>query len=93
MVDEFQDTNPLQVSIIQAFCGDDWRERGLFAVGDFKQSIYRFNGAEPRVSTELAGRAAAGGAAVADAEFPQPAGDHRFRERGVSRRVRRSTSR
>lgn len=53
MVDEFQDTNPLQVAIIQAFCGDDWRERGLFAVGDFKQSIYRFNGAEPRVSIDL----------------------------------------
>ena len=53
MVDEFQDTNPLQVAIIKAFCGDDWSERGLFAVGDFKQSIYRFNGAEPRVSTDL----------------------------------------
>ena len=53
MVDEFQDTNPLQVAIIKAFCGDDWAERGLFAVGDFKQSIYRFNGAEPRVSIDL----------------------------------------
>ena len=53
MVDEFQDTNPLQVAIIKAFCGDDWRERGLFAVGDFKQSIYRFNGAEPQVSLDL----------------------------------------
>ncbi|QDT74133.1 UvrD-helicase domain-containing protein [Lacipirellula limnantheis] len=53
MVDEFQDTNPLQVAIIKAFCGDGWREQGLFAVGDFKQSIYRFNGAEPRVSNEL----------------------------------------
>ncbi len=53
MVDEFQDTNPLQVAIIKAFCGDGWREGGLFAVGDFKQSIYRFNGAEPSVSTKL----------------------------------------
>ncbi len=53
MVDEFQDTNPLQVEIIQAFCGDQWRERGLFAVGDFKQSIYRFTGAQPRVSSDL----------------------------------------
>lgn len=53
MVDEFQDTNPLQVRIIQAFCGDDWRQRGLFAVGDFKQSIYRFNGSEPQVSLDL----------------------------------------
>ncbi|HYO24367.1 MAG TPA: UvrD-helicase domain-containing protein, partial [Lacipirellulaceae bacterium] len=53
MVDEFQDTNPLQVRIIKALCGDDWSRRGLFAVGDFKQSIYRFNGAQPSVSTEL----------------------------------------
>jgi ATP-dependent helicase/nuclease subunit A len=55
MVDEFQDTNQLQTSIVQAFCGDDWRERGLFAVGDFKQSIYRFNGAEPSISERLRG--------------------------------------
>ena len=53
MVDEFQDTNPLQVEIIKALCGDDWRKSGLFAVGDFKQSIYRFNGADPSVSTSL----------------------------------------
>ncbi|MCC6494083.1 MAG: UvrD-helicase domain-containing protein, partial [Pirellulales bacterium] len=53
MVDEFQDTNPLQANIIKAFCGDDWHERGLFAVGDFKQSIYRFTGAQPQVSTSL----------------------------------------
>jgi len=53
MVDEFQDTDPLQVSIIQAFCGPGWREQGLFVVGDPKQSIYRFRGAEPRVSNEM----------------------------------------
>lgn len=53
MVDEFQDTNPQQVAIIQAFCGEQWQERGLFTVGDFKQSIYRFNGAQPIVSTRL----------------------------------------
>ncbi len=53
MVDEFQDTDPLQVAIVKAFCGDDWKQQGLFVVGDFKQSIYRFRGAEPRVSSEL----------------------------------------
>ncbi len=53
MVDEFQDTDPLQVSIVKAFCGDAWAAEGLFVVGDFKQSIYRFRGAEPRVSSEL----------------------------------------
>jgi ATP-dependent helicase/nuclease subunit A len=53
MVDEFQDTNRQQVAIIQAFCGERWRQRGLFAVGDFKQSIYRFTGAVPDVSNDL----------------------------------------
>jgi len=53
MVDEFQDTDPLQVAIVKAFCGDDWSRQGLFVVGDHKQSIYRFRGAEPRVSNEL----------------------------------------
>lgn len=53
MVDEFQDTDPLQVDIVKALSGESWAERGLFVVGDFKQSIYRFRGAEPRVSNEL----------------------------------------
>ncbi len=53
MVDEFQDTDPLQVAIVKAFCGDDWSRQGLFVVGDHKQSIYRFRGAEPLVSSEL----------------------------------------
>ena len=53
MVDEFQDTDPLQVAIVKALRGEDWADQGLFVVGDFKQSIYRFRGAEPRVSSEL----------------------------------------
>ncbi|MEQ8837212.1 MAG: UvrD-helicase domain-containing protein, partial [Lacipirellulaceae bacterium] len=53
MVDEFQDTDPLQVAIVQALCGEDWRKEKLFVVGDFKQSIYGFRGAEPEVSSRL----------------------------------------
>ena len=53
MVDEFQDTDPLQVAIVKALRGEAWADQGLFVVGDFKQSIYRFRGAEPRVSSEL----------------------------------------
>lgn len=53
LVDEFQDTDPAQVAIVQAFCGERWQEEGLFVVGDFKQSIYRFRGAEPEVSRKL----------------------------------------
>ncbi|MCA9237444.1 MAG: UvrD-helicase domain-containing protein, partial [Planctomycetales bacterium] len=42
MVDEFQDTDPMQVDIVKALCGDEWQSGGLFVVGDDKQSIYRF---------------------------------------------------
>lgn len=54
LVDEAQDTNPEQWQIIQAlaeefFAGAGATEgmRTLFAVGDEKQSIYSFQGAEP----------------------------------------------
>ncbi|MCG8448508.1 MAG: UvrD-helicase domain-containing protein, partial [Pirellulales bacterium] len=53
MVDEFQDTDPLQVAIVQALCGAKSLEQGLFVVGDSKQSIYRFRGAQPQVSDRL----------------------------------------
>jgi ATP-dependent helicase/nuclease subunit A len=53
LVDEFQDTDPIQVELVQAFCGKDWQKQGLFVVGDFKQSIYRFRGAKPKVSKEF----------------------------------------
>ena len=47
LVDEFQDTDPLQVDLIKTICGDGFDEGRLFFVGDFKQSIYRFRGAVP----------------------------------------------
>ena len=63
LVDEAQDTNPEQWAIIEAlaeefFAGAGAREtlRTLFAVGDEKQSIYSFQGAEP--GTFRRGRAA-----------------------------------
>ncbi|MGP1484619.1 MAG: ATP-dependent helicase [Campylobacter sp.] len=40
LVDEYQDTNSLQGSLINAF-----KTNSLFCVGDFDQSIYAFNGA------------------------------------------------
>ncbi len=43
MVDEFQDTNPLQLELIQLLSSG----QNLFFVGDYKQSIYSFRGAEP----------------------------------------------
>jgi len=41
LVDEYQDTNPLQGKILDAF-----RPKSLFCVGDYDQSIYAFNGAD-----------------------------------------------
>lgn len=43
MVDEFQDTNPLQKEIVDALTAEGAL---LFVVGDPKQSIYRFRGAD-----------------------------------------------
>lgn len=43
MVDEFQDTNPLQLELIEMLSNG----KNLFFVGDYKQSIYSFRGAEP----------------------------------------------
>ncbi|MGC9954514.1 MAG: UvrD-helicase domain-containing protein [Rhizomicrobium sp.] len=56
LVDEFQDTDPLQAEILWRLCGEGdqaaaWVERKLrpgclFVVGDPKQAIYRFRGAD-----------------------------------------------
>jgi ATP-dependent helicase/nuclease subunit A len=54
LLDEFQDTNPLQWHIIKSWLTayaeiDDAVLPTVFIVGDPKQSIYRFRRAEPRV--------------------------------------------
>ncbi len=56
LVDESQDTNPEQWKVVDAlaeefFAGESaaQRPRSLFAVGDPKQSIFSFQGAEPRL--------------------------------------------
>jgi ATP-dependent helicase/nuclease subunit A len=65
LLDEFQDTDPIQLEIAVLITGDpddpaiDWRDRTpvpghLFMVGDPKQSIYRFRRAD--IATFLAAR-------------------------------------
>lgn len=52
LVDEFQDTNPLQWQILRAWLegyGQDESRPTVFIVGDPKQSIYRFRRADPRL--------------------------------------------
>ena len=47
LVDEFQDTDPVQDEIVRRIAGDDLAAGRLFLVGDAKQSIYGFRGARP----------------------------------------------
>jgi ATP-dependent helicase/nuclease subunit A len=53
LVDEFQDTDPLQVELVKAMCNHDVAGGKLFFVGDSKQSIYRFRRADPAVFHDL----------------------------------------
>jgi len=53
MLDEFQDTDPVQTQIVKSVCGDRLTTGGLFLVGDVKQSIYRFRRADPTVFQQL----------------------------------------
>ncbi len=63
LVDEAQDTSPIQWRVIESlaqefFSGLSARPgpRSVFAVGDEKQSIYSFQGAEPRMFDEAGDR-------------------------------------
>jgi ATP-dependent helicase/nuclease subunit A len=67
MVDEFQDTNPLQKQIVDRLCRGGAK---LFIVGDPKQSIYRFRGADVKVFTQARAEiSAAGQPVVLDKNF------------------------
>ena len=46
LIDEFQDTNAVQWSIVKLLAGTPLPDRGLFLVGDPKQAIYRFRGGD-----------------------------------------------
>ncbi|HEU0061016.1 MAG TPA: double-strand break repair helicase AddA, partial [Hyphomicrobiaceae bacterium] len=77
LVDEAQDTSPVQWQVIRAlaaefFAGDGARQqaRTLFAVGDEKQSIYGFQGAAPQMFAQ-AGAAFATAARRADRSWRQ----------------------
>jgi len=45
LVDELQDTDHVQMELLDHLCGSQKTTGKLFAVGDAKQSIYRFRGA------------------------------------------------
>lgn len=58
MIDECQDTDPLQWRIIEQLCGsiDPLDAKKLFLVGDTKQCIYRFRGAKLSFFNDLRDR-------------------------------------
>ncbi len=49
MVDEYQDSNPIQEEIIKLVSGRNQNEKNTFMVGDVKQSIYKFRQAMPEL--------------------------------------------
>ncbi|NNJ27054.1 UvrD-helicase domain-containing protein [Alienimonas chondri] len=63
MVDEFQDTSPVQAELVRRIAGLAAGEDAgkLFLVGDAKQSIYRFTGADPQVFGRIRGEIAPAG--------------------------------
>ena len=79
-IDEYQDTNAVQDAIFRAISQSARR----FLVGDIKQSIYRFRGAEPEVFSRYRDRFApltpeeANGISVTDADFSPTEGASLF---------------
>ena len=82
MVDEFQDTNRLQVELVELVRGDE-----LFLVGDEFQSIYRFRRAEVEIFRAPARRGRGRGRRP-PRELPVAAARDRPRQRGLRTRVR-----
>ncbi|NJD05578.1 MAG: exodeoxyribonuclease V subunit beta [Methylococcaceae bacterium] len=75
LIDEFQDTDPLQYGIFDAVyrIGDNRPDLGLFLIGDPKQSLYAFRGAD--IHSYLgARRATAGRHYTLDRNFRSTAG-------------------
>ena len=66
MIDEFQDTDQMQVDLIRYLTGAG--ERALCTVGDAQQSIYRFRGAEVEVFRRQERKVGASGAIEASAD-------------------------
>lgn len=73
MIDEFQDTDQMQVDLIRCLTGAG--ERALCTVGDAQQSIYRFRGAEVEVFRRQERKVGSSAAPEATAVADAPAGE------------------
>ncbi len=69
LVDEFQDTDPIQSTILEGLAGPGLIDGKLFLVGDFKQSIYRFRGARPDLFVSYRDRFPAAGRRALSGNF------------------------
>lgn len=49
MIDEYQDSNEVQETLLRSISREERRENNIFMVGDVKQSIYRFRLARPEL--------------------------------------------
>lgn len=52
MIDEYQDSNYVQETILKSVAGEAQNRNNMFMVGDVKQSIYRFRMARPELFME-----------------------------------------
>ncbi len=94
LVDEAQDTSPLQWQVIRALAQEfaagegahPDRERTIFVVGDLKQSIYSFQGAEPEAFGQMQAHFAAELARIARGLTPLSL-DYSFRSAQAVLRV------
>ena len=73
MIDEFQDTDQMQVDLIRYLTGAG--ERALCTVGDAQQSIYRFRGAEVEVFRRQERKVGSSAAPETTAVSDAPAGE------------------
>lgn len=73
MIDEFQDTDQMQVDLIRYLTGAG--ERALCTVGDAQQSIYRFRGAEVEVFRRQERKVGLSAAPEATAAADAPSGE------------------
>jgi len=53
LIDELQDTDPVQMELVAHLSGEGLKTGKLFAVGDHKQSIYRFRQADVKLFQKL----------------------------------------
>ena len=49
MIDEYQDSNEVQETLLRSISREERGENNIFMVGDVKQSIYRFRLARPEL--------------------------------------------